>query len=640
MAALQTRAPLEQKDALGETLALVAGRVRSQRRIRGGVRGLLVALAVDILLAGLSRAALLPDDFPLFPILVIVAGIGAALSAVLSSRSVLTPMDAARLAEASQPLKERLSSALEFSHAPLSPLLGLQHADAEAHACALNTRQVVPRRLPREAWLVPPLLLALALMLCLPSLPFGPSPAQRAEQNAVRLAGRQLAQAAHQAAQQADAQHQPEAKRQAQKMEALGKRMAQGHMDRAQALAAVSKQEQQLAQAGQTASNAPSDPGQAAKDLARASQSPTSSSSQSSASRQGAAASAKQSGPNTALPSSGSGVSPAAPRAGTSAANNGGSPHQQTTQAKAASGQQPSAPAAPSTPEAQQALENARRQLAGSSPASSPAPAKPNPASQQPSSSALAKSGSPPKPGTSGKPGASGKPSASSTGKPNSSSTSSTGKPASPSAAQPGKPNSAAPSNGSKSSRQNQASTGKPGGQGSSNNGKPNGQGQSGADKPNGQSQGSGGKPGGTSTGSGRTNSTSAQPGKGHGQPGQGSPGRQNGGSPSGAPGTPAPGGGAGPVAKAPFHSVLPPTAASKSQGIYLGTPRAGDGQGKMLPKQSGLPSAPAEPSRVPYGLALPRYRKRAEAALDQEQVPPSQRAVVRRYFNSLQPAK
>lgn len=638
MAALQTRAPLGQQDALGETLVLVAGRVQNQRKLRGGVRGLIVALAVDILLAGLFRAALLPDASFLTLLLFLLPLAGINLGGYLASRSPITPMDAARLAEASLPLKERLSSALEFSHAPASPLLGLQHADAEAHARALNTRQIVPRRLPREAWLVPLLLLALALMLCLPNLPFGPTSAQRAEQDAVRLAGRQLAQAAHQAAQQADAQHQPEAKRQAQKMEALGKRMVQGHMDRAQALAAVSKQEQPLAQAGQTASNAPSDPGQAAKDLARASHSPAPSSPQASAlpspsasaSPQGAGASAKQTPPQNAQhTSSGPGVSPTAPRAGTSAPSSGSSPPQQTKQAKAASGQQPSAPAASSIPEAQQALENARRQLAGSSQANSPDPAKPNPASQQPSSSAPAKAASPPKPGTSGKPGASGKPSASSIGKPNS-----------PSAAQPGKPNRAASSNGSKPSRQNQGSAGKPGGQGSRNNGKPNGQGQSGADKPNGQGQGNGSKPGRTSTGSGRTNSTSAQPSKGHGQPGQGSPGRQNGGSPGGSPGTPAPGGGAGQAAKAPFHSVLPPTAASKSQGIYLGTPRAGDGQGRMLPKQSALPSAPAGPSRVPYGTALPRYRKGAEAALDQEQVPPSQRAVVRRYFNSLQPAR
>jgi len=630
MAALQTREHLQQQDALGETLAQVAARVRNQRRVRGGVRGLIAALVVDIVLAGLSRAALLSGGFPLFPALFILAAFGAVSGAALASRFPITAMDAACLAEARLPLKERLSSALEFGQTALfSPLLGLQHADAEAHARALDTRQIAPRRVPREAWLALSLLLALAAMLWLPILPFGPSPAQRAEQDAVRLAGRQLAQAAHQAAKQADARRQPEAKRQAQKLEALGKRMAQGRIDRAQALAAVSQQEQQLAPSGQSALPNSNDPGQAAKDLAGAGKPPASSIAQPSASPKGASAAASspsvphapsgQAGPQTSsaaapqtqartAPSKSSGLSPgpAVPRQTTSASAPGGSPNKQTGSsaaaqspplsrpfspagktrraAEAASRRQQSASPVQGTPEARRALENARRQLAGSAAPQETPPAKPNAANNPPPLSAAPKPGRAPRPGLGGKPGSASSPSA-----------------------------------------------GKPSGQGKGVGGKPTGAGKPIGGAPNGQSQGSGGKP----------NGPPSPAGKGRdGRPGQGKMGSQSLGNSGGGAGQPAPGGGAGRAAKFPFRSALPPTSVSKGQGIYLGTPGQNSAQGKSLHPQPGVPSAPAGPSRVPYGQALPRYRKGAEAALDQEQVPPSQRAVVRNYFNALQSAK
>lgn len=641
MAILQTQKHSQQQDALDETLALVAGRVRNQRWWRGGVRGLSAALAVDIVLAALSRADLLPDGPLFFLLLFAVAAIGAALGAYWASRFLITPMDAARLAEARLPLKERLSSALEFDETSRSSsLFALQHADAEAHARALDTRRVVPRRAPREAWLVLPLLLALALMLWLPNLPFASTPAQRAERETVQQAGRRLAQAAHQAARQADARHQEGAKRQAQKMEALGKRMAQGHMGRAQALAAVSQQEQQLAEQGGAASPNSNGPGQAAKDLAGANQSPPSSDTQSPMSPKGESNSGAPPHSQSALAGQGGPQNPsqfakqaqlrtaqgkpsgpaahsAAPRNGANVQNGGGSPDKQVGQGKAAQPPPPARPASSSdtahqateaasrqsqppspssgAPEARQALENARRRLAGPGPTGETPPAKPAAPDNQSSSPAPLKPGSTPQSGASGKPG---------------------------SASFPG---------ADKPDGQGKGVGGRPNGVGKPGDGKINGAGKPGIGEPNGQSQGSGVKP----------NGPPPSAGKGQdGQTRQGKPTGQSLDNPGGSPGTPAPGGGAGRAAKAPFRGVLPPTTASKGQGIYLGAPRQGAEQGKSLRKQSGLPPAPGGPSRVPYGQALPRYRKGAESALDQEQVPPSQRAVVRRYFNLLQPAK
>ncbi len=619
MAALQTREQSEHPSALGEALALVTARVRNQHWWHGSVRGLSTALAVDIALAALSRAEVIPGGFPLFLLLVTVGLAGISLGGWLAFRSPFTPMDAARLAEARLPLKERLSSALEFDESSRpNPLFALQHADAEAHARALDTRLAVPRRVPREAWLILPLLIALVLMLRLPSLPFGPSLARRAERETVRLAGRQLAQAAHAAAQQADARHQEGAKRQAQKMEALGKRMAQGHMDREQALAAVSEQEQQLAESGGAAPPSSSSPGQAAKDLAGANRSLPLSEPQSPASSKGASApgtlprsagaSAGQGGAKTSTQAAKQGTSrtaqgkpsgpaahPAAPPKAATAGGGAGSPPAQQGQreaaspqpsscpssdpsktsraAEAASRQSQSPPSSSGAPEARQALENAHRQLAAPDSSGEQPPAKPD-APNNPTSS-----------------------------------------PAQP------KPGSAARPNGA----------GKPGGQGNRVGGKPNGAGKPAAGRTGGQSEAGGGKP----------NGPPSPAGKGQdGQSGQGKPASQSAGNPGGAPGQPSPGGGAGQGAKFPFHAVLPPNASSKGQSISLGTPGRDGQPGKTLPRQSGRPAVPGGASRVPYSQALPRYRKSAESALDQEQVPPSQRAIVRDYFNSLQPTR
>lgn len=639
MATLQTDNLSQPQGALGETLARVATRVQAQRHLRGGARGLAAALVLDIVLAALSRAALLPGGPAFFLALLILAVAGVCAGVYFASRSALSLMDAARLAEARLPLKERLSSALEFDAAAHShPLLALQHADADSHARALDAQAAVPRRVPREAWLAAALLLALALILWLPFLPFGPTLAQGAERGTVQAAGRQLVQAARLAERQADAQHDMAAKRQAQKMQTLGKRMAEGHLDRAQSLAAVSEQERQLAQSSPP--SPPSDPGQAAQSLAGANGSPV-------PSPQSGAAPAK-SAPGTPAPSrpgeagqtqsspqnpsslgsqpgaqaghppmspakAHNGTAPVAPnpapggaRAGTSktSGDTSGAHSASKPSAPARAGQgntnagqrsvsaSPSAGASPS----RQALEDARHQLAGAGPSSPP-----------PSGQPVSQGKSPP-PSAPHSKGRDGQPSG---------------------AAKPGQGASSHPGSAKSAS---QGASGKPGAQGQQGSGKAGAEGQTGGGKAGAEGQSGGGKAGAASSPGGKA--AGAQPGAGKGNSQQES--RASGASGGKLGG----GGGVGQGAKAPFRSALPRATPSRSQGIYLGAPRQGSGQGQTLHTQTGLPAAPAGASRVPYGAALPRYRKGAEAALDQEQVPPSQRAVVRDYFNSLQPAK
>jgi hypothetical protein len=87
--------------------------------------------------------------------------------------------DAARLTDRGYGLKERVSTALEWSDRPdPGELTGALVADAARHAAALPRRRVIGRRFPREAKLIPiPLVLGLALALAPPiPLPTGGLP--------------------------------------------------------------------------------------------------------------------------------------------------------------------------------------------------------------------------------------------------------------------------------------------------------------------------------------------------------------------------------------------------------------------------------------------------------------------------------
>ena len=552
MAVAPQRSPHPNPDALGDALARIARRLRRRHQATGAARGANIGLTLDLALALLARFTLWPDALPFGATLLCLPLAGAALGALWGGRRAVTPPQAADAAERRLPLKERLSSALEFN-APHSapPMLALQHADAAAHAQALKPSDAVPLRLPRAFWLMLPLLLLLALLVWLPFIPGLDTSASRADRRAVQSAGAALVQSARRLQARADALHDKAGQKQAQQLAKLGHRMAQGRLSRAQSLAALSDQQRQLAaQSSGTASANPGDaarppgtnPGDAARSLASAGHEVPASPS-ASGKRKGAMPPAAPYVPAPATPKP---TLHSAPSSAPSPSSSGSD--------KSAPGDDPARTAvqqAQDRQDAQQALEDARRQMTGQG---QPKPS----ASGSPQPGRDARSGSPPP------------------GHGSASGSSQSGHDARSGSSQPGH-----------DARSGDASS--PGGAGK------------------------------TPSQSGHAGSSSSRLG---GQPG--------------TPGSPAPGGGTGKADKYALGRPLAPSAPSKGPTVYLGPPAPGQGQTVPARPGHGLPAAPAGGSRVPYQQALPRYRQGHEAALDKQNVPPSYRAAVRDYFNSL----
>jgi hypothetical protein len=82
----------------------------------------------------------------------------------------VTTADAARLADRSYGLQDRVATALEWGgHPDRTPMVDALVTDAVAWVGTLSAKQVVPRRLPREArWLPIPVVIGLALWLSPP----------------------------------------------------------------------------------------------------------------------------------------------------------------------------------------------------------------------------------------------------------------------------------------------------------------------------------------------------------------------------------------------------------------------------------------------------------------------------------------
>ena len=53
--------------------------------------------------------------------------------------------------------------------------------------------------------------------------------------------------------------------------------------------------------------------------------------------------------------------------------------------------------------------------------------------------------------------------------------------------------------------------------------------------------------------------------------------------------------------------------------------------------KRKATPSGSA-PARVPYSAAYPGYRRDAERSVQRSQIPPRMRALVRNYFDAINP--
>lgn len=268
MAALPQRNPRPAPDALESALARIAARLRHQHQATLALRGANLGLTLDLILALAARFAFWPDAVPFAATLCCLPVLGAIIGSLWGKRRLISPQIAADTAEMRLPLKERLSSALEFN-APVSapPLLLLQHDDAAAHARALTPSEAAPFHMPREFWLTLPLLFLLALALWLPLIPGLETTTGRADRHAVQSAGAALLKSARTLEQRALIQHNMAAQKRAHNLAKLGQRMAQGKLTRAQSLAALSEQQRQLA--AQSDASPAQNPGNATRTLAQ-----------------------------------------------------------------------------------------------------------------------------------------------------------------------------------------------------------------------------------------------------------------------------------------------------------------------------------------------------------------------------------
>jgi hypothetical protein len=98
--------------------------------------------------------------------------VGAIVGAVAGYLMPLPSGEAARLADRGYGLQDRIATALEWAdRSDRTPLVDALVADAVARVQAMQGRRVIPRRIPREARLVPvPLVLGIALALA-PAIP-------------------------------------------------------------------------------------------------------------------------------------------------------------------------------------------------------------------------------------------------------------------------------------------------------------------------------------------------------------------------------------------------------------------------------------------------------------------------------------
>lgn len=622
--------------AVSDALAQVTRRLRLQRWVRHASRGLLMAVVLAFVAVGLAHWGLLPEWLPLEAVLPLVLLLGLGAGTLTTYLRPISAMDAARLAEARLGLKERLSSALDFERAGPAPsdpeaalLLRLQGEDAAEHARRLRATDAVPLRLPWEAKVLIPALILLLLALVLPSLPVFTPPALRTERAVVGKEGEKLTRTAKAIEKQADAKGLTGTKRAAQTMQKLGQRMQQGRMDKKQAMVQMDRLSKQMADEQRRLAQANGPAGENSKDLQQAGRQLDQS--------LGNGSSAKNAKTNSAATPGKAGQQAGNKgQAGGSSQARSGKPTPEVRQASQAMQRgdtktvsqklrelaQRAESGHMSPTEQQQAAEDLQklsRSLQGTSygetqqhaqaasdalkrgdtqtaaremrqaadaadrEAQRQADAQGMQDAQQTVENGQREIGQADKPGDispDGQPGQSGQ------------------------QGQAGQKGGASPQGGA----------GKQPGQGS------------GPQSKSGSGQGSG-SPSNEGNGGGR--STVSRPGQGQYTPasgrGQKTPG-QNTGIVRGAP--------------HPLNPQFDPTKNPKYGKIFLGKPNGTSGGGKSLPPGKPGPPDPAtgshQASSVPYYNYAPPARKSAESAMDKEDIPPSYKSGVRRYFDSL----
>src|SRR5574338_1524353 len=139
----------------------VARQIRLRRAEFYGLRGLFWG-AVVAMVPLLLKESLGPWSYALAGLLLLA---GALAGATWGLMLPLPPAEAARLADRGYALQERVSTALEWAdREDRTPIVEALVADAAARVSQLGARRIIPRRLPREAKMVPvPLVLGLAL---------------------------------------------------------------------------------------------------------------------------------------------------------------------------------------------------------------------------------------------------------------------------------------------------------------------------------------------------------------------------------------------------------------------------------------------------------------------------------------------
>ena len=165
---------MSEADALGRLVRQVVSQVRWRRvehyGMRGAFYGTLAAVIPLVVKGPLAAWAI-----PLGVALVIAGALAGALFGAMKS---VAPVDAARLADRSFGLADRVTTALEYAgRSDRGPLGEALIADAIERVSRLESRQIVRRVVPREARFLPfPLALAVVLALAPPV----PIPSSRA----------------------------------------------------------------------------------------------------------------------------------------------------------------------------------------------------------------------------------------------------------------------------------------------------------------------------------------------------------------------------------------------------------------------------------------------------------------------------
>jgi hypothetical protein len=153
---------------LARLISEVARQIRVRRAEYYGLRGLFVG-ALAALPPLCLRELLGPLGLGLAGALLAVGAVVGVLYALCLR---LPPREAARLADRGYDLKDRVTTALEWSTRPdRTPVVDALIADAVSRVERLDARRIIARRLPREAKLVPLPLMAGLLLAVAPPLP-------------------------------------------------------------------------------------------------------------------------------------------------------------------------------------------------------------------------------------------------------------------------------------------------------------------------------------------------------------------------------------------------------------------------------------------------------------------------------------